>query len=323
MKLNEFNAQDSKREIEQVYKSAKKVIEKQQQMIDALKCVNPVSLPTTKSVKSGGSFLRAVIADVHGVFCDRSALSAFLSDMEAIKPKELFILGDFMTCDGFLAQHHVMGFVSQTKYTWEDDIHACNTFLDRFCAIFEKVLYLTGNHESRIMRQLISWSIQSGASMNFVLKSLIKTFAVENVLELEKRGIEFLMPEEKPENVQQYGVYRGGKSLYMHTGFERGAGGIMAAPKHLQKFGTNVCAAHTHINLSYTQTEGDRGETISYRNPGCLCEKQPLWKHSEPSGWTNGYILEIVKPDGAFLSLNVPIINGVSLFPILAEKISK
>jgi hypothetical protein len=45
-------------------------------------------------------------------------------------------------------------------------------------------------------------------------------------------------------------------------------------------------------------------------NPGCLCELQPLWQHTQPTNWTQGYALQLVRPSGAFLHLNVPVLHG-------------
>ena len=59
-------------------------------------------------------------------------------------------MGDHLDCDGFLAQHHVWGFVAETEYTFEDDV-AANVMLDSVQKICPKakLTYLSGitNHE--------------------------------------------------------------------------------------------------------------------------------------------------------------------------------
>ena len=47
--------------------------------------------------------------------------------------------------------------------------------------------------------------------------------------------------------------------------------------------------------------------------PGCLCQRQPLWKHSEPSNWSTGYAIDIIASDESFQHIDVPIWDGRSL----------
>jgi len=47
--------------------------------------------------------------------------------------------------------------------------------------------------------------------------------------------------------------------------------------------------------------------------PGCLCEKQPMWRHSHPSNWNHGYAIDVVAPSGNFQHIQVPIWEGESL----------
>jgi hypothetical protein len=47
--------------------------------------------------------------------------------------------------------------------------------------------------------------------------------------------------------------------------------------------------------------------------PGCLCELQPMWRHSDPSNWTHGYCIDVVAKSGNFQHIQVPIWNGESL----------
>ena len=54
---------------------------------------------------------------------------------------------------------------------------------------------------------------------------------------------------------------------------------------------------------------------------GYLGTIQPLWMHSDPSDWTHGYGLQLVRSDGDFLHINVPIIDGRSYLMQLTSKV--
>jgi hypothetical protein len=302
-------------------KTAKGIIDRQQAFIDQL-VSPPICIPKSrKSVIQKGSWFRIVAADIHAAHKDDAALAAFFGDVEQLKPRELFILGDFLSCDGFLAEHHVMNYQAQTEYSYADEIHVGNQILDKLSKHVKRIKIWMGNHERRIETWCITIAKKAGADSKFVLDALMKMFAAENVLSLEKRGIEFLRQGETEAGCEQPGVSREGKSLYMHTGFERGAAGLNAGQKHLNRFAANVAAAHTHINMMITTTVGGSGETITYRNPGCLCKKQQLYSHSEPSSWTHGYTLEVCKDDGTFLAIQIPIVDGKSMLSDLVYRL--
>jgi hypothetical protein len=80
----------------------------------------------------------------------------------------------------------------------------------------------------------------------------------------------------------------------------------------------NVVYGHTHRAEEYRTSTEATGE-IGAWNPGCLCERHPMWKHSEPSRWSHGYGLQFIAADGDFLHINVPICNGRSLLRPLRE----
>jgi hypothetical protein len=93
-----------------------------------------------------------------------------------------------------------------------------------------------------------------------------------------------------------------------------------AASVHLIKFGGNVVYGHTHRADSFvdrTVTEG----VIGAWSPGCLCKLQPYWMHTNLTGWSHGYGLQLVAGDGSFLHINVPIIDGRSYLVQLTERI--
>ena len=102
--------------------------------------------------RTGSDVVRVIIPDTHGCLADQKAIAAMLADIKLLDPQEIILLGDHVDCGGFLAQHHVMGYVAETNYTYEEDLAAAATFLDslRLAAPNARIEYLEGNHERRV-----------------------------------------------------------------------------------------------------------------------------------------------------------------------------
>lgn len=264
-----------------------------------------VKLPVKYPKKQKGDYIRLAVPDTHGSKADRAALSAMLADAKVLKPREVVMLGDHADCGGFLAQHHTMGYVSETAYTFEDDAGAANQLLDDLqvrCpdADFH---YLDGNHERRIEAWIVNQTLRNQADASY----LRKMFSVESVLSLQKRGI----------NHYQQGRFYHGLSIPAtiklgHCHFTHGSrAGVHAAMQTLSDFGGNVVYAHTHRADSASKRTVNDGLIYAW-NPGCLCQLQPLWQHTQITGWSHGYGVQLVRSNGDFLHINVPIIDGQS-----------
>jgi len=133
------------------------VAEEQSSRIEKIES-SKFKFPKQTPGKTPKTFIRICIPDTHGSSIDLPAFSAFLSDLESLKPHEIILLGDHVDCGGFLAQAHTYGYVAQTSYTFEDDIAATNQMLDKVQAICPtaKIEYIEGNHEFRISRWCVT-----------------------------------------------------------------------------------------------------------------------------------------------------------------------
>ena len=265
------------------------------------------TIPTAKKrkSKSAQAFVRVIVPDTHGCFVDAPALAAMLDDLEALAPREVVLLGDHLECGGFLAQHWTLGYVAQANYTFEQDVDATNDLLDKIqtrCpdAAFH---YLEGNHERRIEKWCITQSLRHGRDGAFLLRQ----FGCQSQLHLEKRGIAFY----------QQGTFHMGLSVPAtiklgHCYFTHGhTAAKHAAAAMLERYGNNVVFGHIHRSDEFSTNTVSHG-TVKAWCPGCLCQLQPLWKHTTPSFWTHGYGVQLVQDDGSFLHVNVPIIDGRS-----------
>ena len=269
-------------------------------------------LTPRESMLEGGARCRVAVPDTHGCLVDEEAVSSFLGDLNIIKPKEVILLGDHLECGGFLAQHHTLGYVAQTEYTFDEDVQATNELLDRIQAVQpESMDYLEGNHERRIENWCVTQALKNKTDAEY----LRRMFSANTVLSLESRGIRWIRQGVYYDDVPIPATIKRGHCYFTHGS----STAKHAAAEHVKKFGGNVVYGHTHRCDSYTIRTVSSG-AIGGWSPGCLCRLQPLWQHTNPTDWSHGYGLQLVSEDGSFLHINVPIINGKSyLGPLFRE----
>lgn len=291
-------------------KRLRKIIEHQS---EALKERAKVELPPKKS-KSKGSYLRVVIPDTHGAHIDPEAAGAFLGDLAELKPKEVVLLGDHIDAGGFLAQHHVMGYVAETSYSFRDDVEAANHFLDSVVSASgaEQYHYLEGNHDLRLHK----WCVTQTLRHNIDAEYLAQLFAPEKILHLGKRKVNFYSMSDFHMGLRIRGTIKLGQCHFTHGSNTS----KHAASKMVDVFGGNVVFGHIHRAQSHIRRTVHSG-AIGAWCPGCLCKIQPYWMHTSLTDWSHGYGLQVVQTDGTFLHINVPIVDGVSLLQPLISRL--
>lgn len=97
--------------------------------------------------------------------------------------------------------------------------------------------------------------------------------------------------------------------------------GKNAANGMLNRFGANVVFGHVHKLMSASDRNVKAGE-IGAWSVGHLGRQQPLWRHGDPTDWTQGYGFQIVQPNGDFLMVLIPIIDGKSYLATLGALLS-
>lgn len=261
--------------------------------------------------RDSGDIVRVVIPDTHGAKCDRAAIAAMLSDIRALDPQEVILLGDHVDCGGFLAQHHVMGYVAETDYSYEDDLAAANGFLEslRSAAPSAKIEYIEGNHERRVEQWAVTMTLRHSRDA----EGLRKLYAPEFRLNLKEREIDYYRDSVCYDGLSIPGVIKRGKCYFFH-GFSTSKNATAAT---VEKIAGNSVFGHTHRGQSTIVRKANVGVIGSW-NPGCLCELQPLWQHTNPTEWTHGYGIQLIHGDD-FLHLNIPVIEGKSLFSALVK----
>ncbi len=292
--------------------------------IELAKTVNEakkVKLPKLLSrdrVKRGDHFFRVMIPDVHGNKQDPKAVACMFEDLKLLgigKGDTVIQIGDLIDCGGFLTEKFTLGYVSEIGDTsFAQDIAAGRRFIDRMVEVTPGAEYhfLEGNHEARVE----AWCVTKSLRHQEDAQLLLDMFGVDNQLNLHDRGIKYYKRGEF-HNVPEYrGLVKFGKCYYTHGSKYP----TNAAKAYADTYNVNIVYGHTHRADTWTKRSIDYGSIIS-SNPGTMSEKQPAWKHDDPTNWTHGYNLQIVAESGDFLNINVPIINGVSyLYPLLENK---
>jgi len=263
------------------------------------------------SGRQTGDIVRVSIHDTHGMHADPKAISALIADLKVIDPDEIILLGDIVDCGGFLAQHHVMGYVAETAYSYEQDIEASNALLDAIqqAAPRAKIEYVEGNHEKRVE----TWAVTATLRHSRDSEALRRLYAPEFRLNLKARGIPYYRMSECYDGLTVPGFIKRGKLFYTHGSFITSKHATAAI--HAKVAG-NVRFANTHRAQAETVYRVGVGFIGAY-NAGCACLKGPLWRNTDPTEWSDGYGLDFIAPSQSFLALNVPILDGVSHFSSL------
>jgi len=281
-----------------------RVIDTQMQRIERLGA-SRFQIPMQSANRSKGGFVRVIIPDTHGCYIDAAALSAMLADIEQLRPREVVLLGDHLECGGFLAEHHTLGYVAQSTYTFEDDVDAANNFLDVVQAVTPGATfhYLEGNHEARIERFCLTAALRNATDAAMLLRQ----WGTGSQLHLKKRNIKFYKQGEFYHGCRIPSTIKLGKCYFTHGSRV----GRACTDAMLRDYGACVVFGHVHKIQSSSSRTVESGE-IGAWTCGCLCRLQPLWRHTAITDWSHGYGVQIVRPDGDFLHINVPIIDGKS-----------
>ena len=265
----------------------------------------PRLIPAARKFKLKGDRIRVCVGDLHGAKQCSASVAAFLGDLRVLAPHEIILGGDIADCGGFLAQHHTLGYVAETEYSYEQDIACANNFLDAIQRIAPRarIEYLEGNHERRVE----TWCITQTLRHQRDSEMLRRAMAPEFLLHLKQRSIAYFRLSECYDGLSVPGIIHRDKCYYFH--------GITTA-KHaaamtLIRSSGNSVYFHTHRAQSDIQRRISVG-IIGAWNPGALCGQQPLWQHGSPTDWTNGHAVQFISRTGRFLHLNVPIIEGHS-----------
>lgn len=253
--------------------------------------------------------VRVIMPDSHGSHIDPEAFAAFLADVKALDPDEFVGLGDHMDAGGFLAQHHVMGYLAQLdESAYADDLAAWETQLNSLQEAAPNAAFtiLEGNHEKRFE----TWAVQQALGNAKDAQTLLEAVSPQYRLDYKKRRIDYVRYGELRDGMNVRGAVRLGKCYVTHGVYC----GPNAALRHAQKFGAPVVYGHTHTPAAYFGKSAHGGVHAAW-NFGCLCKMAPRYMHNSVDNWGHGYGIQLVAKSGHFTTIHVPIIKGISYLP--------
>jgi len=307
-----IDAQAKIKELQRVNKALRKDRDDLLQEYDDYRARRKVTSLRKPKPKAGGDYIRVSFGDMHGSLMDKEAVSALLEDLKAINPDEIVLGGDMLECGGFLARHQPIGFVATSEYSFQDDVEACSWFLDQLAKVAPKaeIVYLEGNHEDRVERWIVDVVRAHGRDAEF----LLQLNSPQRLLKTAERGIVYIRRNAVEDGLPPGWIKRG-KMYFTHEL----AGGVSGAAKAAAKTAGNVTFFHTHQESAATQVFPSVGIVKAFC-PGCLCERQPLWRHSQPTNWSHGYGIDVIAQSGNFQHISVPIWDGESLGTVLVKR---
>lgn len=180
-------------------------------------------------------------------------------------------------------------------------VHCLTTVNDNFFIRFRGRVHVTGNS------RLEKWCVTQALSNQKNAELLLRAVGVEHQLNLKSRGISHYRQGRSYDGCRLPATIRLGRCFFTH-GSRTGRNSAQAM---LSDFGSSVVFGHIHQPCMATARSVKDGELAAWC-PGCLCKLQPLWMHTQVTKWSHGYGLQFVRPDGDFLHVNVPIIEGQS-----------
>jgi len=287
-------------------------------------------LPRGKTRRPKGSFLRVVVPDVHGAYIDKTAAATCLSDIEDLQPAEIVLLGDVVDCTAHLCAHRTTGVVAELAHSYEDDLAAAATFLDRLreVAPTAKIEYLAGNHERRVDTWAISTALKTGAppeDVKSISQSLRQMYAPEIRLHLEKRKIAYYRWDVIYDGLRLPGAILRNGVIMLH--------GIStsthAASQHINKIKSNgshqgIVFGHTH-RVDHATSRAVDGSVLWAASPGCLCVTMPHYLYGKTfSEHNHAYAIQVVDPKtNSTWHANVPIDGKTSQLAPLLKQMTK
>lgn len=236
--------------------------------------------------------------DVHVPDQDKNALQIALNAQEYLHPDATVIGGDFINCTQF-SRHRTKQFKEKQKQCsdyLQTVVRPANQILDKIQQNTSYTFYIIGNHEAWIE----SWAIDTTQG-----EALYNMVSIENTLAKDRANF-YCLKEEGDALVLQdrWHVIHG----WYHNRH--------AAAKHLEVSNPiSVIYHHTHRQQSEARgaTWGD--EVVSAMSAGCLCEKQPLYKHNKaPTTWVHGFWIAYVGRRSV-TAFTVPIFQKRAILP--------
>ena len=236
-----------------------------------------------------------IVNDIHFPFEHKAAYKLFLRILKDSKASELVLNGDILDC--YNLSNHIKN--PEIKLYFEEEIEYAKVKFKEIRSIFKKkIVFLAGNHCSRMERQL------SNQCPHF-----FKYIDLPKLLELESLGIEWIPFTPN----QQYNVL-GSKLIAKHTPIGNNA------QTTINRANCSVIFGHNH-QIHENQKVTLDGHCIRGISNGCLVDKnnpsmQYVASHHQ---WNLGFSVVTVLDNGIWLNQNIHIIESHGMIHCLFD----
>lgn len=232
----------------------------------------------------------AVISDLHGIYCDREALSCVLQALSENPFERVVINGDLLDLPWMMASDKHKFSLDDEHATVDEEIDFTVQYILQPLrkAVGKKVqiIFKPGNHEDRLLRINARNAIGLREMVTAGLKR--DRMRLDSMLNFKELGIEMDRGE------KQRGINTDATFLQKHG--DRGCliHGYLTGQSCLKKYlATYLCSGtsgHTH-SMRRAELSWYGGEYV-WQESGCLCKKVgveflPIGKHAT---WTHGFV---------------------------------
>jgi len=229
------------------------------------------------------------LGDQHIPFIDKKAHLAVVNFLTKFKPDKIILLGDLIDLwqiSSFDKSPHRDNCVYK-------DLQQAKQYLQEIRELAPEVIYLFGNHEDRMRKQVWKYVPEYRRILN-----------LSELLGLGEMGIQFYT---KKNDVHQEGVmlFAHGSVVRKHSAY--------TAKAMLDTKGMSIIHGHTHRGGSHYKT--DCSGTFGAWENFCLCnpEEAKDWVGTYPPNWQQGFSVVFMKGK-LFIVKQVYIHKGKFLF---------
>lgn len=234
-----------------------------------------------------------VVSDLHAPYFDRAAFDLLLQVGKALRPKHIYIIGDFV--DFYAVSSHSKN--PQRSLKLIDELRIAEKCLDAVEAVATpgcKKTYIGGNHEDRLTRYLMDKAPE-----------LFDVVGIPELLHLKERGWAYVPYKHDIEL---------GK---LHLTHDVGVAGRNAVFQCLDTYQHSVVTGHTH-RLAYIVEGNATGEQKLSAQFGWLGDASQIdYMHRAKvlKNWALGFGVGYFDPNSDYVYLQpVPIVNYTCLF---------
>jgi predicted phosphodiesterase len=214
-----------------------------------------------------------VLSDVHIPEHDEGAWAASVRFIADIKPEYIILNGDFLEMES-CSQHGGSPHIVNIENDFKEGFLAVNEL--RNAAPNAKIVYLEGNHETRLHRFILSKA-----------PSLFKSLSIPAGLSLKELNIEYIEEDQQPYSIGALDILHGHQMMSLPKHHAAKANDIYGAS------GRTVVFGHSHRPQVHSKPGLKQNEkSIAL---GCLRTKDPKWMHGQKSGWQHQILLAYVQ----------------------------